>query len=366
MIYKALKQLDLPGKSCRNGGSVIQLRVTRGSPISHSLELLGFEATCNHGVTTISIQKPPLCEPKSRRKQVDSAPDVSIVTVCQKAIGAPHLITSTRGRPFQETVSQPKRVASSQAISSIISRLAVPRRHHAPVGHLEDDSPRVGFRVTILRRSSEEQQIYMERLSVPRTIYSEPVNDRTGLVRCITQDHLLRLVARLSKPRTLESLVDRYTTQEVDSISTMDSVIHDASMTEIFPMGNLTKVSISPYRKELANAVDGKHREVVDLQLQSEVKFLSDNILNIVTKGEQDFPGLVDSFTARLLEVTVLPSLENRPLSREVTHFDLTTSIETARFLALIALFPPNKLLVCRLRSLIDSLIKHILALHKR
>ena len=355
------------------GSASIQIKLSDHSSVSNALKVLGYSAACKDGYATISIQNPAVRKIHTRLKRTKVVEDEMFTHQTRKAYGAPRLLTLDRIRHVKSPDAPSRNVVSPEDLLSIVARLSAPRKPRQQSKIIEDDSPRIGFRITLSKRSLHQQQLYMERLSVPRSVFcTEPVEYHVAIPRHLTEEELTAHVQRLSKPRSLESLLVRYALPGEDYINTVedsintveDSITKDACIMRIVPPAI---VELSPYQMVSANQIAPRSIDNKD-PLVTVVTFLCKNILNIVTKGEEEFPDQVDTFAARLLEVSILPALETRPLRREIHDLPKVVStkdsLETAKFLELVHLFPPNRVLVCRLESLIETLIKHILTLH--
>jgi len=322
------------------GSASIQIKLPEHSPVSNALKVLGYSAACKDGYATISIQNPAIRKIHTRLKRNKVVEEDEVVTPkARKAYGAPRLLTLDRTRHVKSPDAPSRNVVSPEDLLSIVARLSTPRKSRQQSNIIEDDSPRIGFRITLSKRSLHQQQLYMERLSVPRSVFStEPVEYHVAIPRHLTEEELTAHVQRLSKPRSLESLLVRYAHPGEDYINTVedsintveDSITEDTCIMRIVPPAI---VELSPYQMVSANQIAPRP---------------IDNKDPLVT--------------------SILPALETRPLRREIHDLPKVVStkdsLETAKFLELVHLFPPNRVLVCRLESLIETLIKHILTLH--
>ena len=361
-----MDQLDIPYKAYAPEDATIHIQLGDRFPVGNALKILGYTASCKVEFGKISIQKPPR-HPRKTHRERSFAPIVMVDNQNKRKVyGRPRLYTSDRTRLMKTNPDPPRHFTTSEELQSIVTRLSAPRKSRVPMTIVEDDSPRIGFRITMVKRNPQLQQLYMERLSVPRIIAcAEPTFFRVENRRYFTEKQMWEHVIRLSQPRSLESLIVRYKLPVEQSIASCDDATEqDAPLTMIASEPRAEK---SPYQGVVANLMSPRHIDT-SASLVTEVRFLCHNILNIVTKGEEEFPGRIDGLAAQFFETTVLPGMESRPLRREIHELPAAItsddSSQTIKLIELVNLLTPSRLLVGRLESLMETLIKHILTLY--
>jgi hypothetical protein len=164
---------------------------------------------------------------------------------------------------------------------------------------------------------------------------------------------------RLSQPRTLKSLVERY------SKLSNDELLDGFSNTLDFQIGVGSQqndgIHESPYalnvraRPILAERAD-------DYSYLDQYMQLRGTIISLVNHAETLFPGEFLAKWALHLEDVILPSLEKRPLSCDISDIsDLPSGNDgLERIMSIIDLFTPNALLICRLDRIVDGVISQI------
>ena len=375
IIFTALDQLDIAGKSYDPTTECVTLDSNLAPNISRALYALGYASACNGSIGSIAVNKPSRTLTVKKRERNEKAPMMPETTRRQPP-GAPNLLTSkrTRALSLSEPTKIEQHVVSKKYMVTLIDRLSRPREFQYTEIPQEGDSPRIGFRLTVMKRSCQQQKEYMENLSVPRVVYGEPYLERVRGQPFLSSEAVADLVERLSKPHTLESLLKRYAVTS-NSDNTFDDIsLPDKPLHVILDEGD---DSPSPYLCHLVGPFvrpfQGKESNCTDRGLQEGLESVCQAISNMVDKGEGDFPGKIDSYVTTMIENMILSTcaqhFNDETSSTMLTDNVPSTCVHTLRSFSLldfVRLFKPSKLLLCRLNIITHNLIRYILSLHEK
>ena len=349
-----------------DGGCGIVLKGSAPLAVAHALSVLGFGSySFDREDRRMELEKPSRKPPAHHVKRHAVVRDQrSQAVIARKTVGPPVLATSKRAIRKVESIvpSKSSETMSTDELVELLSRLAAPRTVKLSTEHTQSDSTRVGFRITVSKRTPHEQEDYMRRLSIPRMVFVEAVIPTNVIQRFLSSSALVSLVERLSQPRSLDTLIERYSVpKEYEEQDDSDFSFVD------LPLPLLRKEITgleSPYlpKRPLMDLRQPQIRQssVEGSDLHDELTFLIDTIYEITRDGESDFPGHVDAFVAPMLE-SILADFNKWKNVPSALNFPCHSAFEMA--LSSMRSLKPKRLLLCRLHSVIKLLTNHIIKL---
>jgi hypothetical protein len=373
LIMRAVSQLGFSEKYRSEPVDELEIQNRRTAGIHKALSDLGYQRNRRrNGDQTLLRRKRRMRRnlgyihtPKSTQSAYVKIP------ATKSPAGPPELQTEKRAKaraslnPSEVLTITPKtRPISREDLQAIIHRLSLRKKSLVlPTGNPAPEYTRQAPLRTVEKRSFSAQSEYMTKLASRNSSLQYTENFIVSdCPRYATYSEQLRTTLRLSQPRTLKSLIEKYS--EIGNKD--DDCQHHQEPGDfqlIVPESPMMGVTTSPYSIDLMGSLKPSTPESAEEDnYLSTYKQLRSTICNLIGHSETLFPGEFDSRWASELETVVLPSLEKRPLSSGVDDISpLVLGRNTVeQKMLVIDLFTPNALLLCRLDQIIDQIVREI------